>query len=90
MEKDRTIALLKEHNARYIQEIDRQNEVARFAHRIIIAVQDFQQAKSRQSNSSSNYQDSAAGGIKESKDSEALGHSLNGTISDIMHIYNQT
>lgn len=49
LEKDQTIAFLKQQNAQYGREIDRKHEMAQFANSIIVAVQDFQQAQSRRS-----------------------------------------
>lgn len=55
MEKDQTIAFLKQQNAQYGREIDRKHEMAQFANSIIVAVQDFQQAQSRRSVNPTSY-----------------------------------
>jgi hypothetical protein len=83
LEKDNTITLLREQNARYIREIDRQSEATRFADSIIVAVQDFQQSASRQSDSSSNYHDDTLDGRETLSD--AVGRGLN----EVIRIYGQ-
>jgi hypothetical protein len=82
LEKDQTIAFLTQQNAQYRQEIDRNNDVSQFANTVIVAVQEFQQAQSRQSANSSNYGDAPRG---VSRDSNTIGDAL----SDIIKIYSQ-
>ncbi len=82
VEKDQTIAFLTQQNAQYRQEIDRNNDVSQFANTVIVAVQEFQQARSRRSVNSSNYGDAPKG---VSTDSNTIGDAL----SDIIRIYTQ-
>ncbi|KAI3333828.1 hypothetical protein F4824DRAFT_234757 [Ustulina deusta] len=82
VEKDETIAFLTQQNAQYRQEIDRRTDVAQFANNIIVTVQDFQEAQSRQSASSSDY---GAIPASEGRDSGTMGDMLN----DIIRIYSQ-
>ena len=82
VEKDQTIAFLTRQNDQYRQEIDRIHEVSQFANTVIVAVQEFQQAQSRQSANSSNY-GGAPKGV--SVESNTIGDAL----SDIIRVYSQ-
>ncbi|KAI3331118.1 hypothetical protein F4824DRAFT_458040 [Ustulina deusta] len=82
VEKDETIAFLTQQNAQYRQEIDRRTDMTQFANNIIVAVQDFQEAQSRQSTNSSDY---GAIPASEGRDSGTMGDML----SDIIRIYSQ-
>lgn len=83
MEKDQTISHLRQQNAHFIRQIERQTDMTQFANNIIVAVQDFQQAKLRQSDSSSDYQLGAGG-----RTSGGSG-GISGAISDIIGVYNE-
>jgi hypothetical protein len=84
VEKDQTISHLRQQNAHFIRQIERQTDMTQFANNIIVAVQDFQQAKSQQSDSSSDYElgvvGSTSGGSGE----------ISGAISDIIRVYSET
>ena len=82
VEKDQTIASLTRQNDQYRQEIDRIHDVSQFANTVIVAVQEFQQAQSRQSANSSNYGDAPKG---VSVESNTIGDAL----SDIIRVYSQ-
>jgi len=77
--KDQTIAALRQQNAQYKQELNQKNDVTQFANSIVVAVQDFQKAQSRQS---SNYEDTPKGNGRETS---IIGDAL----SDIIRIYSQ-
>ena len=81
MEKDQRIALLEQQVSRHVQEIDRYSEAETFAKTIIVAVQDFQQAKSQKSSNPSDR--SPLGPID--RDSEGLGDAISG----IIQVYSQ-
>jgi hypothetical protein len=83
MEKDRTIAYLEAQNGRYIREIEQQDEAVTFAKSIIVAVQDFQQTKSRKPGSSSVYQASPVSPISPAVDPHG------DAISAVIDIFNQ-
>lgn len=72
--KDQTIAALRQQNAQYKQELNQKNDVTQFANSIVVAVQDFQKAQSRQS---SNYEGTPKGSRRETS---IIGDALSGTI----------
>lgn len=77
--KDQTIAALRQQNAQYKQELNQKNDVTQFANSIVVAVQDFQKAQSRQS---SDYGDTPKGNGRETS---IIGDAL----SDIIRVYSQ-
>lgn len=84
MEKDQTIARLEQQNSRYLREIDRQSGAETLAKTIIVAVQDFQQAKSQESSNPGDYSVSPLT-TSDNRDSEALGDA----ITSIIQVYSQ-
>ena len=83
MEKDQRIALLEQQISRYVREIDRYGEAETLANTIIIAVQDFQEAKSQKWSNPSDRSVSPLGPI--GRDSEGLGDAISG----IIQVYSQ-
>lgn len=83
MEKDQRIALLEQQISRHVQEIDRYSEAETLAKTIIVAVQDFQQAKSQKSSNPSDRSISPLGPI------DREGEGLSDAISGIIQVYSQ-
>ncbi|KAK0627167.1 hypothetical protein B0T14DRAFT_511940 [Immersiella caudata] len=93
MEKDQTIAFLKQQNAQYGREIDRKHEMAQFANSIIVAVRDFQQAQPWQSANPTNYGETHTNTAHTSDartgDTRIESNSISDAISEIIRIYSQ-
>ena len=83
MEKDQKIAHLEQQISRYAREIDRYGEAETLAKTIIVAVQDFQQAKSQKSSNPSDRSVSPLSPIR--RDSEGLSDAISG----IIRVYSQ-
>ena len=85
MEKDRAIARLEQQNSRYLQEIDRRSGAETLAKTIIVAVQDFQQAKSHESSNPGDYSVNPPP-TSDNTDSESLGVANTSIIQDYSQI----